>query len=156
MFIGDVATVLAHRTHGPLLLARSRRSAESFPQHILVAVDDHRSRSRRQVKLAARLARARGAYVHLAHVTDGDQDARTRSLLAELSADVHEVTGTNPIAATLEGPPVEVLTREAERVGADLLILGRRGVSGVEALGSVSERLVHSAHCSVLVVGTDP
>lgn len=152
MLIGSVATVLAHRTHGPLLISRARPSPESFPQHILVAVDDRR-RSRRQVKLAARLARASGADVHLIHVDDRDDDASTRRLLAELSSEVHEFIGTHPLVTTLTGPTVEGLTHEIDRIGADLLILGRRGVSGVEALGSVSERLVHSAPSSVLIVG---
>ncbi|MGE5407272.1 MAG: universal stress protein [Syntrophothermus sp.] len=30
--------------------------------------------------------------------------------------------------------------------------IGRRGVSGIKALGSVSERVVHRAPCSVLVM----
>ena len=36
--------------------------------------------------------------------------------------------------------------------GADLLVVGSRGLHGVSALGSVSERLAHEAHCSVLIV----
>lgn len=35
---------------------------------------------------------------------------------------------------------------------ADLLIVGSRGLHGVKALGSVSERVAHEAKCSVLVV----
>jgi nucleotide-binding universal stress UspA family protein len=48
-----------------------------------------------------------------------------------------------------EGPPVEVLLTAAE--GADLLVVGSRGLHGVSALGSVSERVAHGARCSVLV-----
>ena len=35
---------------------------------------------------------------------------------------------------------------------ADLLVIGSRGLHGVKALGSVSERVAHKARCSVLVV----
>lgn len=35
---------------------------------------------------------------------------------------------------------------------ADLVIVGGRGLSGVRALASVSERVAHRAQCSVLVV----
>ena len=35
---------------------------------------------------------------------------------------------------------------------ADLLVVGSRGLHGVKALGSVSERVAHEAKCSVLVV----
>jgi nucleotide-binding universal stress UspA family protein len=35
---------------------------------------------------------------------------------------------------------------------ADLLVVGSRGLHGIKALGSVSERVAHEARCSVLVV----
>ena len=35
---------------------------------------------------------------------------------------------------------------------ADLVIVGSRGLHGLESLGSVSERVAHEAACSVLVV----
>jgi nucleotide-binding universal stress UspA family protein len=35
---------------------------------------------------------------------------------------------------------------------AHLLIVGNRGVTGLRALGSVSERVAHHAPCSLLVV----
>jgi nucleotide-binding universal stress UspA family protein len=35
---------------------------------------------------------------------------------------------------------------------ADLLVVGSRGLHGIKALGSVSERVAHEAKCSVLVV----
>ncbi|MCY7303337.1 MAG: universal stress protein [Thermoleophilia bacterium] len=41
---------------------------------------------------------------------------------------------------------------------ANLVILGSRGLHGLRALGSVSERVAHRAYCSVLVVrvGVEP
>jgi nucleotide-binding universal stress UspA family protein len=35
---------------------------------------------------------------------------------------------------------------------ADLLVLGSRGLHGLKALGSVSERVAHRAECSTLIV----
>jgi nucleotide-binding universal stress UspA family protein len=46
--------------------------------------------------------------------------------------------------------PVAALVRAAEP--ADLLVVGSRGLHGLAALGSVSERVAHRANCSVLVV----
>jgi hypothetical protein len=46
--------------------------------------------------------------------------------------------------------PVEALVDAAET--ADIVVVGSRGLHGVEALGSVSERVAHGAPCSVLVV----
>jgi hypothetical protein len=47
-------------------------------------------------------------------------------------------------------PPVDALV-DASRE-ADLLVVGSRGLHGLRALGSVSERIAHQAACSVLVV----
>lgn len=41
---------------------------------------------------------------------------------------------------------------EAASDTADLLVVGSRGLRGIAALGSVSERIAHRARCSVLVV----
>jgi len=38
----------------------------------------------------------------------------------------------------------------------DLVVVGSRGVHGLKALGSVSERVAHQAECSVLVVRKAP
>jgi nucleotide-binding universal stress UspA family protein len=46
--------------------------------------------------------------------------------------------------------PVEALVEAA--MGTDLLVVGSRGLHGIKALGSVSERVAHSARCSVLIV----
>lgn len=47
-----------------------------------------------------------------------------------------------------------IICEEAQSWGADLIILGRRGRSGLAemVLGSVSNYVVHHAHCCVLVV----
>ena len=46
-------------------------------------------------------------------------------------------------------PAEDLVERSRE---ADLLVLGARGLHGVRAIGSVSERVAHHAKCSVLVV----
>ena len=52
------------------------------------------------------------------------------------------------------GKPVEELLDVARSVGADLILVGSKGLTGVErlVLGSVSERLVREARCTVEVV----
>jgi nucleotide-binding universal stress UspA family protein len=46
--------------------------------------------------------------------------------------------------------PVEALIEAG--MEADLLVVGSRGLHGIKALGSVSERVAHGARCSVLIV----
>jgi len=52
------------------------------------------------------------------------------------------------------GHPAEQVLRQAEDTHADLIVMGRRGMSRATRwiLGSVSERVLRYAHCPVMVV----
>jgi nucleotide-binding universal stress UspA family protein len=54
----------------------------------------------------------------------------------------------------LEGSPKKVIIEEAERWGADLIVLGSHGYGPAKrfVLGSVAQAVVLHAHCSVEVV----
>ena len=56
----------------------------------------------------------------------------------------------------LFGSPDSRIVETAEEIGAELIILGSHGHSRWERLllGSVSDSVVHHAHCSVLIVRT--
>jgi nucleotide-binding universal stress UspA family protein len=53
----------------------------------------------------------------------------------------------------LEGPPPEAIIQAADVRHADLIVMGTRGMGVLQGLllGSVSERVIGSAHCPVLV-----
>jgi len=56
------------------------------------------------------------------------------------------------------GSPHKVIARDyAKRVEADLIVCGAQGLNAVERylMGSVSQHIVRSSHCDVLVVRTD-
>ncbi len=57
-------------------------------------------------------------------------------------------------ARIVAGHPAETICRIAEDEKHDLIIMGRRGLSGVSSffLGSVSDKVTHHAVCPVLVV----
>ena len=57
----------------------------------------------------------------------------------------HEIIG---------GPPGQVIVEEAETWGADLIVMGSRGLGVWNRLlpGSVSSAVIHHAKCSVEVV----
>jgi nucleotide-binding universal stress UspA family protein len=133
---GSVATELIHRAGSSVLVARQAKNG--FPQHILVGVDG-------SVESAAAYAAAR----YLA----GRFDAELHPLVAWGGKGVNE----RLVAAITDGEhedrheaPAQALTDAAER--ADLVVVGSRGLHGLRALGSVSERVAHSAACSALIV----
>ena len=51
------------------------------------------------------------------------------------------------------GVPATMIVREAEKLGADLIMLGSHGRQGLTrfVLGSVSHAVLHQAQCPVLV-----
>jgi nucleotide-binding universal stress UspA family protein len=53
-----------------------------------------------------------------------------------------------------DGHPSEIVLRLAESEGIDLIVLGRRGISGVERflMGGVSSSVVNHSKCDVLIV----
>jgi len=55
--------------------------------------------------------------------------------------------------ASREGDPADVLVELAEHHGADLLVIGNRGMQR-RVLGSVPNTITHKVGCSVLVVKT--
>lgn len=61
-------------------------------------------------------------------------------------------------AVLLEGDPVSRVVEYAEKHSPDLIVVGSRGLSiaGRFLLGSVSDGILHRAHCSVLVVKSRP
>jgi nucleotide-binding universal stress UspA family protein len=53
------------------------------------------------------------------------------------------------------GNPAEELLNEAKSLGADLVVVGCRGLRGFKGMmGSVSRQIVSNAHCSVLIGNT--
>ena len=55
---------------------------------------------------------------------------------------------------SLEGFPPRELVRHAKKTGADLIVVGTHGRTGIEhaIMGSVAERVVQRASCPVLVI----
>lgn len=133
---GAVATEIIHRAPCSVLVAR--QGSNGFPGRIVVGVDG-------SIESATAYAAAR----YLAERFD----AELHALVAWGGGEVNE----RRVATITEGAhddarhgPVDALV-EAART-ADLVVVGSRGLHGVRALGSVSERVAHTAPCSTLVV----
>ncbi len=145
---GSVATMLLHRARSALLIARPASSARPFPRELLVASDGSPS-SLAAVRLAAAVARRHHA--HVSHLHVGVPDADCAWALADERRILERETGAPPTALIDTGPVPDSIAVLARERRASLLVVGNRGLSGVRALTSVSERVGHSAPCSVLV-----
>jgi nucleotide-binding universal stress UspA family protein len=78
--------------------------------------------------------------------------ARVQTILERSEAELRQV-GIECETRAAEGDPAEVLVRLAKEAGADLLVIGNKGMKR-RVLGSVPNTITHTATCSVLVVKT--
>src|SRR5262245_29311615 len=81
-------------------------------------------------------------------------EARSRGVV-ERAAEHAERVGVKCETYVSDGDPAHALLEVAERVNADLLVVGNRGMSGVRRmLGSVPNKVSHHCPCSLLIVVT--
>lgn len=71
-------------------------------------------------------------------------------------AEAESTLSARDIAATLavrSGDPATAILEVAEKEHADLIVMGTRGLGTAERwlMGSVSDKVLHHAHCNVLV-----
>jgi|SRR2546425_6115852 len=76
------------------------------------------------------------------------------TLLKEAINSVKEAGITNVLGSVEEGSPADMILAYASDCKADLIVLGRRGIRGIERflMGSVSSAVVSHSGCDVLVV----
>ena len=147
--LGATATALLRDSPLPVLIAR-RPPADGFGQSVLLAVDDTPS-CLAAADVAGRIAASQGG--RAAIVAAPGHDEATRHMLAETANRLRAATGTDPVILDETGAAHRAVANAAVAVGASLIVTGSRGL-GARARHSVSERIAHTAPCSVLVVRT--
>jgi nucleotide-binding universal stress UspA family protein len=75
--------------------------------------------------------------------------------LREAAEEVHDA-GVTVQTFAREGDPADAILDVAEERGADLIVVGNKGMTGAKRflLGSVPNKVSHHAPCSVLIVRT--
>ena len=79
--------------------------------------------------------------------------AQLREILARTESRLKLDEGIDCVTRTGKGNPAKALVEIAEKCGADLLVIGNKGMDR-RVLGSVPNSVTHNAPCSVLVVKT--
>jgi len=151
--LGETAATLVHRSPVPALVARRPPADAEFPQDILLAVDGTPA-SHIAAEAAARVARRHGSRVAI--IAAATPHEAERRQLAEDAAAVLAATGTEPIILDEYGAPHRAVAAVAAELGTTLVVCGSRGLHGIAALRSTSERIAHAAPCSVLIMRPSP
>jgi nucleotide-binding universal stress UspA family protein len=144
---------------------------DSKPIKRIIVATDFSEGSDGAMERAFAIAKALGASVDLVHVLDTSLFMAPASLgampLIEPEALLEEVdkalvarveraqaAGLVCQSDSLDGYPAREIVRHAQKTGADLIVLGTHGRTGVAhaILGSVAERVVQHASCPVLVI----
>jgi nucleotide-binding universal stress UspA family protein len=146
--LGGIASTALHRAHVPVLVARPTPDGVRFPERVLIATDGSEG-ARRAVELTARIARQHRAAVTLISV-DPPQHGNVHQVAVH-EVDLAAALGFEPVILRSSGHPDARIVDAADAQRAALVVLGSRGLSGLHALGSVSEQVAHRARCSVLV-----
>jgi nucleotide-binding universal stress UspA family protein len=134
--VGSTATAVLHEAPCSVLVAR--RARPEFPRRISVGVDG--SPESGLAYAAARDVADRYTAELWPVVAHGGKGVDKRRV-AEIVDRRHEDLPDEPVPALL-----------AAAADGDLLVVGSRGLHGLKSLGSVSERVAHQAHSSVLIV----
>jgi len=128
------------------------------------------------VKEAVELAKAVGASIELVSAYEPVPNARLRQEARETpddiqwmvnpreevdatlsdAADTVREAGVDVNAYAREGDPADAILDVAEEKGADLIVVGNKGMTGAKRflLGSVPNKVSHHAPCSVLIIRT--
>jgi nucleotide-binding universal stress UspA family protein len=133
---GETASTLLHEAAQSTLLARRQGVEPWRPRRIVVGLDGS-EHSLAALAVADELAARLGSSVRVQSSIGGKR-------LEPDAPWADRVDTWDP------GHPVVALLDRS--LHADLIVVGSRGLHGVRALGSVSERVAHRAECSVLLV----
>jgi nucleotide-binding universal stress UspA family protein len=147
---GSTASSVIHHAHRSVLVAVAPPPGRGFPGRILVAAGGP-GHPEVAVRMAGRIARHTGTDEITLLRVDWARRARPQAL-ADGIAQVRETSGIEPDEIIVGGSPHRAIPEFAAREEASLAVLGTRGLGGVRALRSVSERVAHHAPCSVLIV----
>ncbi len=139
-------------------------------QTIVLAVD-FSDASDSAIGKAIDLAKGLGAQIHVVHAFDlrvpmlspyeiaipEPYIEQSREAAAVKLAEIVERIGAADVrvgSQLVEAPAAPAIVDAADRVGADLIVMGTRGNTGLKhlVLGSVAERTLRLANCSVMTV----
>lgn len=144
---GSVASAMAHHAPCSVLIARPAVD-DRFPG-LIVHASDGSADSLDAAQAAGAISARHGSKV-LSVSFDDDLD-RGRAVTEEAAALIEDADAV-AVAECRKGSPHRGIVKFAGSSQASLVVMGSRGMTGLKALGSVSERVAHRAPCSVLIV----
>jgi nucleotide-binding universal stress UspA family protein len=137
--------------------------------NVVVVGADGSATARRAVEAAAAIVAMSGGTLHIVtaygpkSINDSflphefrlmNSEGEVEALLQELSF-IAKKADVEPVLHHASGSPADVLIDKSAELGADLIVVGNRGMKGARRiLGSVPNSVAHRSHCSVAIIDT--
>jgi hypothetical protein len=152
LLLGEmVHTVIGH---SPCDVLIAPRAARMWSKHVVLATDGS-AHSERAARVAAMIAMRCAIPVTVVSAADRhDTEAAAAQRRVDRALAVVQAAGAKGTGRAAGGRPHDAIVGVARETGADVIVIGRRGLNPVERLllGSTSERVAESADCPVLIV----
>lgn len=153
--------------------AKAKSAERVSVSEVIVVGTDGSETAKEAVGEAIRLAKAFDAELHLvsaykplhgAHVAGAPEgaakvwqplpDSKVEAILEEAAA-AGRLRGVTVKTHSSQHEPADALLSVASDIGANLIVVGNRGMHGARrVLGSVPNKVAHNADCNVLIVST--
>jgi nucleotide-binding universal stress UspA family protein len=169
-YLGSAAERTLRTVDCPVLAVKEDAAKLEEPiSRILLAVD-FSAHSDRAIEMAIELGTLLKASLHVIHVYDRapdhipyasffgmEFDQKVQESASDRLESIRERFKESPVPVAVHfrrGSPSVLISEAAEEMGCQLIIMGTRGNSGLShvLLGSVAERTLRTAPCSVLTV----
>ncbi|MCP5279232.1 MAG: universal stress protein [Thiobacillus sp.] len=152
--VGDATVKVIGRAACPVLVVP--QIGQLWSNRILLATDGSEC-SVAAAEAAGNIARQSGLPITVVSVvTSSHSDTRRNAAQEAVDSKVAKFTemGLQVDGKVLEGQPDEAIVRAVGETGADLVVMGSHGRTGLKKIlmGSVSERVIGQVACPVLVV----
>jgi nucleotide-binding universal stress UspA family protein len=152
LFGSAVAKIVGHATCKVLVVPRAARV--EF-KNILVATDGS-EHGRTAVAEAIEIAKRSGSGLTMISVARSEDEKELARANAGAAAATAQQAGIHAETMTLVGKAHEIIAGTAKSSGADLIVIGAYGKTGIRKLlmGSTTEKVIGLAGCAVLVAQT--
>ena len=122
--------------------------------HVVSAYSVSMSETMRSVQGSHGPSAGAGAYNKLLE-QQAEQAQKTADVVAETLREM--LPNLEIDAAGVQGAPAEALLSEAERLGADIIVVGNKGVQGAaRVFGSIARTVASETSCDLYIVNTRP